>query len=59
MEIPTIIDIKTVKVTKRGRAYFLKKSVQQAITIEMAKRATDKTRTIAVLTKISLNVMLL
>jgi hypothetical protein len=58
MEMPTIIDIKTVKATKRGRAYFLKKSVQQAITIEMAKRATDTPKTIVVLTKISLNVTL-
>lgn len=55
IEIATSIAIKSVKVKKRGRAYFLKKSVQHPITMETARRATDTTIIVAILLKVYLN----
>ena len=55
----TMMDIRRVKVMNKGSAYFLKKSVQQAITILNASKATESTTTTAVLANISLKVGLL
>lgn len=55
IEIATSIAIKNVNPTKNGRAYLLKRSVQQPMTMDKARRATNTTITVAILMKVNLN----
>lgn len=55
IEIATIIAIKNVKATKNGRAYLLKRSVQQPMTMDTASRATETTIIVAMLINVCLN----
>ncbi len=54
-----MIAISMVKTMNKGMAYFLKNSVQQAITMLMAMIATERTITTAVLANVSLKAGLL